>query len=104
MGHCCAAGQLVDACGYCGGSNNTCGTMIRLVIVVDPSVDADAASAVETYVAERLQYPLGLVHVRELETLDVTEMIPFVGLLEDVLDADAFMEDTEDLVFGRVCC
>ena len=31
-------------------------------------------------------------------------MIPFVGLLEDVLDADAVMEDIQDLIFGRVCC
>lgn len=98
----------MDACGVCDGMNNTCGTTISLVVVVDPSAGGeyqwlDTESAVGRFISDRLNYPRILVRY-QLETMDVTEMIPISDLYNGKFHpgADGFEDESKDFIFGRV--
>lgn len=102
MGKCCPVAEI-DACGVCEGLNNTCGATIRLLIVVDPQADGDTVTTVRNYISNTLRYPLALVQVGELEAMDMTEVLPFAGVLTGDTDTDAFNDESKDFMFGRVC-
>eukprot|EP00892_Ulva_mutabilis_P012233 jgi/Ulvmu1/9382/UM051_0009.1 len=101
MGKCCLIGDI-DACGVCEGLSNTCGTTIRMLVVVDPSADGDTKSTVKVFISNTLHYPMGLITVGEVEAMDVTEVLPFSGTLDGDSDADALNDESKDFIFGRV--
>lgn len=92
-----------DACGVCGGLNNTCATTIHLLVVVDPTADGDVKSSVRNFITTTLTYPVALVSIGEIEAMDVTEVLTYVGMLPGYSDADAYADDSQDFVFGHVC-
>ena len=68
--YCCQAPYVIDACGICGGSSDSCGTVLTCTITADakrrsllaPLGAEDVEAALKDIVVEQLSYPADLVN------------------------------------------
>lgn len=65
-------------------------------------MDQETQQTVRSVVSKTLQYPLDLVSIGGVDTLDITEVVPYAGVLRGEPDLAEVKDDTKDFVFGRV--
>lgn len=88
-GLCCE--DKVDACGVCGGSNTTCGTIVEVFAIVNMTSGAIATArgTIEEMISETLHFPSILLTVTDIDQLEVPSKSTLAGADGQEVDQSA---------------